>query len=77
MTKPEILMITPSSREKLHISHFTLIVKFPGCLSVLKVATKDVFTQLCVKLNVTFCPRVKMVSCNGQSGQYTPLQQNL
>ena len=59
-------------------AQLTLIAEFPVCLSVLKVAVNDVFTQekLSAEFNVTFCPRVEMFSCSGQSGQYTPSQQN-
>ena len=45
---------------------------------MLKVAVNDVFTQdkLSAEFKVTFCPRVEMFSSSGQSGQYTPSQQN-
>ena len=45
---------------------------------MLKVAVNDLFTQdkLSAEFNVAFCPRVEMFSSNGQSGQYTPSQQN-
>ena len=45
---------------------------------MLKVAVNDVFTQdkLSAEFNVTFCPMVEMFSSKGQSGQYTPSQQN-
>jgi len=47
-------------------------------MSVLKVAVNDLFTQdkLSAEFNVAFCLRVEMFSSNGQSGQYTPSQQN-
>ena len=49
----------------------TFIAEFPGCLSVLKVAMNDVFTQdkFSAEFTVTCCPRVEMFSSNGQSGQ--------
>ena len=45
---------------------------------MLKVVVNDVFTQnkLSAEFNVTVCPRAEMFSSNGQSGQYTPSQQN-
>ena len=60
------------------IVQLTLIAKFPGCLSVLKVAVNDVFTQdkLTAEFTDTFCPIVEIFSSKGQSGQYTPSQQN-
>ena len=45
---------------------------------MLKVVVNDVFThnKLSAEFNVTFCSRVEMFSSTGQSGQYTPSQQN-
>jgi len=56
----------------------TFTVEIAGCVSVLKAAVNDLFTQdkLSADFNVTFCPRVEMFSSSGQSGQYTPSQQN-
>ncbi len=56
----------------------TVIVQFLGCLSVLKVVVNGVFTQdkLSAEFTDIFCPSVEMFSFSGQSGQYTPSQQN-
>ena len=56
----------------------TFTVTFPGCLFVLKTDVNDVFIQdkLTAEFTVTFCPRVETFNSNGQSGQYTPSQQN-
>ena len=56
----------------------TFTVEIPGCMLLLKVAVNDVFTQdkLSAEFTVTFCPRVEMFNSIGQSGQYTPSQQN-
>ena len=56
----------------------TFIVKLPGCISVLKVAVNGVLTQdkLTAESTDTICPRAEIFSSKGQSGQYTPSQQN-
>lgn len=78
----KILIIIPgkfiTTGKRSSSAQLTLIAEFPGCLFVLKVAVNDVFTQekLSTEFTVTFCPRVDMFSSSGQSGQYTPSQQN-
>ena len=75
MIKSDIIM----TKLKFHMRlKLTFIADSPGCPSVLKVAVNDVFIQkkLSAEFTVTFCPRVEIFSSNGQSGQYTPSQQN-